>query len=409
MDIRPTPAAGASEGMRSVVPARYGPLSDSIPDPVLALDRDACVGAINIAAFAFLGLEQAGAVGSDLCQRIADGDRRRFRTTIAEYIDGRAAPSQIEITMLGPGDEAVAVDASIGRHRTRDFDGVILVLRDVRDRLLTQENLELRVALLDLIVRISSHLDTQDENLDAGIHDAQAELGRFVRADRSYVFEMAERGRLMTCAFEWHASGAGTRRGVKIHESHLPWFAAEVATGRVVDIASVDQLPATATSEAAYMRELGVGSLLLVPMMSQGRLLGVLGFNAAGAKERWIGEATHTVPLLVECFTSALRRRSVGRRLRRVNRLLEAVTACNDALVRATDERQLLLDVCRVVVETSDYAIAWVGFAEDETGPTGVAVGYGQASDRRLDLTGPAGGSDLSPSRRARTHARCGT
>ncbi|MDO8989027.1 MAG: EAL domain-containing protein [Sideroxyarcus sp.] len=48
----------------------------------------------------------------------------------------------------------------------------------------------------------------------------------------------------------------------------------------------------------------------------------------------------------------------------RLNRSLKLLSECNSALVRAEDEQQLLAEICRLAVETGDYLMAWVGFAE---------------------------------------------
>jgi len=54
--------------------------------------------------------------------------------------------------------------------------------------------------------------------------------------------------------------------------------------------------------------------------------------------------------------------------LRKVNRALKALSDCNQALVRITEESQLLNEICSIIVETGGYRMAWVGFAEqDET------------------------------------------
>jgi len=58
--------------------------------------------------------------------------------------------------------------------------------------------------------------------------------------------------------------------------------------------------------------------------------------------------------------------RESEQRLRRSNRMLQAVTECNDTLVRARDEATLLRDVCRIVVEAGAYELAWVGFAVND-------------------------------------------
>lgn len=52
--------------------------------------------------------------------------------------------------------------------------------------------------------------------------------------------------------------------------------------------------------------------------------------------------------------------------LQKSNRALHALSTCNGVLVRATDETQLLNDVCRILVEIGGYRLAWVGFAEND-------------------------------------------
>ncbi len=56
--------------------------------------------------------------------------------------------------------------------------------------------------------------------------------------------------------------------------------------------------------------------------------------------------------------------------LRRVGRGLKVLSACNQTLLRATDEVALLHDICRIAVETGGYRLAWVGIAEQDAGKT---------------------------------------
>ncbi len=50
--------------------------------------------------------------------------------------------------------------------------------------------------------------------------------------------------------------------------------------------------------------------------------------------------------------------------LRNLNRSLRMLSQCNEALVRATDERELLMAICRIAVEVGGFRMAWVGAAE---------------------------------------------
>ncbi|MCX5701623.1 MAG: PAS domain S-box protein [Candidatus Omnitrophica bacterium] len=50
--------------------------------------------------------------------------------------------------------------------------------------------------------------------------------------------------------------------------------------------------------------------------------------------------------------------------LYRLNRALKTISECNQTLVRATNESNLLHEICRNLVGVGGYRLAWVGFAE---------------------------------------------
>lgn len=52
--------------------------------------------------------------------------------------------------------------------------------------------------------------------------------------------------------------------------------------------------------------------------------------------------------------------------MRKINRALHMVTLCNQVLIRATDEAELLQRICKLIVEEGGYLTAWVGFARDD-------------------------------------------
>jgi PAS domain S-box-containing protein len=61
-------------------------------------------------------------------------------------------------------------------------------------------------------------------------------------------------------------------------------------------------------------------------------------------------------------------RRTAENELARLNRALRLLTACSEALIHVTDERELLHEVCRLAVETGGYRTAWVGYARQDEG-----------------------------------------
>jgi PAS domain S-box-containing protein len=66
---------------------------------------------------------------------------------------------------------------------------------------------------------------------------------------------------------------------------------------------------------------------------------------------------------------------------RRIGRARTTLSECHRALTRATDEQELLDDICRIAVGLAGYSLAWVGFAEDDERKTVRPVArYGQAA-----------------------------
>src|SRR5205085_1890215 len=56
--------------------------------------------------------------------------------------------------------------------------------------------------------------------------------------------------------------------------------------------------------------------------------------------------------------------------LLRVNRALRVLSGFNKNLVHARNEEELLKDTCRTIVEAGDYRMAWIGFAQHDSGKT---------------------------------------
>jgi diguanylate cyclase (GGDEF)-like protein/PAS domain S-box-containing protein len=68
-----------------------------------------------------------------------------------------------------------------------------------------------------------------------------------------------------------------------------------------------------------------------------------------------------------------------------LNRALQMHTRCNEAVIKAESEQQLLEDVCRIAVDVGRYYVAWVGYAEDDAArsikPVAHAGPWGEFAD----------------------------
>ena len=53
--------------------------------------------------------------------------------------------------------------------------------------------------------------------------------------------------------------------------------------------------------------------------------------------------------------------------LRRVARALKTLSECNQSVIHADNEQELIEGICRNIVDVGGYCLAWVGYAEDDT------------------------------------------
>ena len=67
-----------------------------------------------------------------------------------------------------------------------------------------------------------------------------------------------------------------------------------------------------------------------------------------------------------------------------MNRELRAISECNKAMMRASDEQGLLTDVCRSICATVGYRMAWVGIAEYNEAKSIRPLAWGGAEDGYL-------------------------
>lgn len=83
--------------------------------------------------------------------------------------------------------------------------------------------------------------------------------------------------------------------------------------------------------------------------------------------------------------------------LKKLNRALKVVTECDQVLVRATDEKKLLSDICEIIVDLGGYKLAWVGVMPD--GEAGVIYPVANAGNDQtyldaLKISIPGDGSE---------------
>ncbi len=59
-------------------------------------------------------------------------------------------------------------------------------------------------------------------------------------------------------------------------------------------------------------------------------------------------------------------RKHAEQEVRHINRYLRTLSRCNEALVHATDEQQLLQEMCHLAVKSGEFRLAWIGYLVED-------------------------------------------
>jgi PAS domain S-box-containing protein/putative nucleotidyltransferase with HDIG domain len=102
-------------------------------------------------------------------------------------------------------------------------------------------------------------------------------------------------------------------------------------------------------------------------------------------------------------------RKLAEQEVKHINRYLRTLSHCNEALVHATNEAQLIQDMCRVAVENGEFSLAWIGFLTEDR-HIRIAASYGtQAEDFLAEEIAMPQQPDAPPERPAAMAITTGT
>ncbi|MGQ9853567.1 MAG: histidine kinase dimerization/phosphoacceptor domain -containing protein, partial [Candidatus Oleimicrobiaceae bacterium] len=247
--------------------------------------------------------------------------------------------------------------------RTAELMTANAVLRcEIQERRKAEEALKERLALEDLIAAIATDfVRLRAEQVDPHINQALAALGAFAQVDRSYVFVFSLDGARMSCTHEWVAEGIHPEienlRALSVDD--FPWWMEQLRAQQNIYIPCVDALPPEAAAEKEILQAQSIQSLIVVPMISAGELLGFLGFDSVRCQREWPESFIPLLRISGEIIANAIARNRVEEKIRRTEELFRAIVEGTQAFLMSVDVRGR-------ITYANDAAVRALGFAHAE-------------------------------------------
>lgn len=250
----------------------------------------------------------------------APEERERLYSYHQLRLSGETAPTHYEFEGLRRDGTKVSLQNVV---RLIHWDGqpaVQSVVIDISDRKRAEEALQQQAELLELIISISSRfINLESAEVDAGIQDALREIGTFSDVDRVYIALFSQANTRVSIAFEWCRDGvpavASELQDVSAETS--PWMVAKHLDGQLVYTPKLDSLPSEAHVGLEGWKALDTKSLVSIPLVSKGEVIGYFGFDTVRGEKFWAENVISILTIVGESFANALVRQRAERALRR--------------------------------------------------------------------------------------------
>lgn len=277
--------------------------------------------------------------------------------------------------------------------------------------------LQQRIAFEHLASEISaSFAHIPIEQTDAAITSAIEKLGGFIGSDICRVFLIDRQSDLVGVAYEWCAS--------EVHVQYHPSETSDVVWSQVPwreqlernEVIIIDNVTKSATAHDTVVsaelesdfNQRGLKSLLSVPMMLEGELIGVLGLDNLKVYTHWTDENVALVRLIAGLISSALSRKRaadairterdlleirVEERTRQLSKLLDVSSTVN-SMLDLKSLLQTILEKLREVVIFDSAAITRLQKYNEVSGDLPIIAHIGNLNAKRLLTPGTYSASE---------------
>jgi PAS domain S-box-containing protein len=173
------------------------------------------------------------------------------------------------------------------------------IRQEVTSAKLNESIIQKQVNFQDLLIRTASKLlNLNPDELDHALNEALKDIGQFVNADRSYIFDYNHENRTTNNLYEWCREGIEPQIETlqNIPFSDVPKWIEVHFKGEIMEVKDVSILPDSQFKELLEVQD--IKSLIAIPMMDNSQCTGFIGFDSV----RSVHSFNETDKIILELF-----------------------------------------------------------------------------------------------------------
>ncbi len=155
----------------------------------------------------------------------------------------------------------------------------------------------------------SSFINSSFKDIDTQINKALEQIAVFTGADRVTIFSGTDDPNSVIKTHEWHTEDIGSQIGFN-QKLPMPNLIKQLKNSKTVYIVDPEQLSDEEIRLKEKLRELGIFSLILVPISFKGKFSGYIGIDCKTQKKEWDQSTFYLLKLVGEIITNVLERKN---------------------------------------------------------------------------------------------------
>ena len=214
----------------------------------------------------------------------------------------------------------------------------------------------------DLLARIAEAMVIADgASIDKIIDQALADIGHLLAVDRSSLFLFEPDHGFLEMTHGWHAAGIDRLPlqgllGIPAQKL-FPWSVRQLLARQTIAIADVAELSGEAADDGRRMADIGIRSILLVPMFAGERPVGLIGVDRGRLAQPWDDSAARLLKQAGQYLTHALLRIRAEQAVEVAAARYRALTEQNQSILYEMSPQGRYRFISPNVVERTGYAV----------------------------------------------------
>ena len=282
-----------------------------------------------------------------MMQKLQLGENTNHPETIRRTKDGRLIDVALTISPI--------------KDMTGKVVAAAVVARDITDRIRAENEIRQLARRQAVVAELGRQMLRRDP-IDQIFNEAVARVAETLDVEYCKVLELLPNGEelLLRSGVGWKEGLIGRATvGAGLHSQ--AGFTLLSKDPVVVE----DLRTETRFTEPPLLHDHGVVSGMSVVISTSTGSYGVMGAHTR-QKRIFSRDEVNFLQAVANLLGTMIERRRAEEQILRINRAQRALSSCNEALIRATDESALPQEICRIIADVADYRFCWVGHAEQD-------------------------------------------